>query len=100
MKRATFSAVGVLIAIGVVSLRARRPRNGHGGARPPTIPSPTPSPTTRDDEPVDPLASLAAVERSASESAVAGMPSSIPAVPSIPSFATRHARESVDRSRS
>jgi hypothetical protein len=47
--------------------------------------------------PAEALASLAAVTRAASESAVAGAPSAIPAVPSVPAFAPAPPRDPLDR---
>jgi Short C-terminal domain len=49
--------------------------------------------------PAEALASLAAVTRAASESAVAGAPSAIPAIPSVPAFGTLPKRDPLDRLR-
>jgi hypothetical protein len=104
MKRALLSVLGALIAIGAVSVRARRrpPRAVEVAAPAPTMSSPTgpaEQPPDAADRGGDPLASLAAVERAASESAVAGTPSSIPAIPSIPSFAARPRSGPLERPR-
>jgi Short C-terminal domain len=47
--------------------------------------------------PAEALASLAAVTRAASESAVAGAPSAIPAIPSVPAFGSAQRRDPLDR---
>jgi hypothetical protein len=47
--------------------------------------------------PAEALASLAAVTRAASESAVAGAPSAIPAIPSVPAFGVAQRRDPLDR---
>jgi hypothetical protein len=47
--------------------------------------------------PDEALASLAAVTRAASESAVAGAPSAIPAIPSVPAFGVARRRDPLDR---
>jgi hypothetical protein len=82
MKRVFLVAAAVIIAAVAVTLRARRAR-ARGLSEFPPLRFEAP-PREKLLESMDPLASLAAVERSVSESAVAGTPSAIPAVPSIP----------------
>ena len=82
MKRVFLAAAAVMIAAVAVTLRGRRGRaRGISDIAPLRFEAP---PREKLVESMDPLASLAAVERSVSESAVAGTPSAIPAVPSLP----------------
>ena len=116
MKRAILCAAGVLLAARALTMRRRRSRVrgaeiDNGVQTSPIAATAGELGADPDDRGVDldeghpdevaadPFESLAAVERAAAASAIAGTPSSIPALPSIPGL-KRQARQGSPRSRS
>jgi hypothetical protein len=99
MKRATLGCLLVMIAMRAVRARSRRRWDKGPAAAAGASPGAAVTGVAADlhadlnVDPLGPLDALAAVEWAASETAMPGTPSPIPAVPSIPALASSHRRE-------